>query len=165
MSIPITLTFASIFALFALILSFRAGSFRGKIGVSVLFGEPQNMELAERVRAHQNFLERTHNSHRHGGYRSQRRFIYVSLRRRRPADNCPHRTFSGPEARQHGTQGSVDRCRWHCANPARHGRLRCLGGCSRSAQLTFCRQLWVGSCGSRLYHFNGGYRMQSSRRA
>ncbi len=57
MSIPITLTFASIFTLFALILSFRAGSFRGKTGVSVLFGEPQNMELAERVRAHQNFLE------------------------------------------------------------------------------------------------------------
>ncbi len=57
MSIPITLTYASIFALFALVLSFRAGSFRGKTGVSVLFGEPQNMELAERVRAHQNFLE------------------------------------------------------------------------------------------------------------
>lgn len=57
MSIPITLTYASIFALFALVLSFRAGSFRGKSGVSVLFGEPQNMELAVRVRAHQNFLE------------------------------------------------------------------------------------------------------------
>jgi uncharacterized membrane protein YecN with MAPEG domain len=57
MSIPITLTYASIFTLFALFLSFRAGSFRGKTGVSVLFGEPQNLELAERVRAHQNFLE------------------------------------------------------------------------------------------------------------
>jgi len=57
MSIPITLTYASIFALFALVLSFRAGSFRGKSGISVLFGEPQNMELAERVRVHQNFLE------------------------------------------------------------------------------------------------------------
>ncbi len=57
MSIPITLTFASIFALFALVLSFRAGSFRGKSGIPLLFGEPQNMELAERVRVHQNFLE------------------------------------------------------------------------------------------------------------
>ncbi|MBT8078955.1 MAG: MAPEG family protein [Gammaproteobacteria bacterium] len=57
MAIPITLSYASFFALFALVLSFRAGSFRGKSGISVLFGEPQNMELAERVRVHQNFLE------------------------------------------------------------------------------------------------------------
>lgn len=57
MPIPITLTYASAFALFALVLSFRAGSFRGKAGVSILFGEPANMELAERVRVHQNFLE------------------------------------------------------------------------------------------------------------
>jgi len=57
MSIPISLTYASIFALFALVLSFRAGSFRGKSGLSILFGEPVNMELAERVRVHQNFLE------------------------------------------------------------------------------------------------------------
>ena len=57
MSIPITLMYASVFALFALALSFRAGSFRGKAGVSVLFGDPANMELAERVRVHQNFLE------------------------------------------------------------------------------------------------------------
>ena len=57
MSMPITLMYASIFALFALVLSFRAGSFRGKSGISVLHGEPANMELAERVRAHQNFLE------------------------------------------------------------------------------------------------------------
>lgn len=57
MSIPVTLTFASIFAFFALVLSFRAGSFRGKAGVSVLFGDPPNMELVERVRVHQNFLE------------------------------------------------------------------------------------------------------------
>lgn len=54
---PITLMYASIFAIFALVLSFRAGSFRGKAGVSVLHGEPQNMELAQRVRVHQNFLE------------------------------------------------------------------------------------------------------------
>ncbi len=57
MSMPITLMYASVFALFALVLSFRAGSFRGKSGISVLHGEPANMELAERVRAHQNFLE------------------------------------------------------------------------------------------------------------
>ena len=57
MSIPITLTYASFFALFALILSFRAGSSRGKTGISVLYGDPLNMELAERVRVHQNFLE------------------------------------------------------------------------------------------------------------
>ena len=57
MSLPITLFYASFFALFALVLSFRAGSFRGKSGISILFGEPPNMELAERVRVHQNFLE------------------------------------------------------------------------------------------------------------
>lgn len=54
---PITLMFASLFAIFALVLSFRAGSFRGKAGISVLHGEPPNMELAQRVRVHQNFLE------------------------------------------------------------------------------------------------------------
>ena len=57
MPIPITLMYASVFALFALVLSFRAGTFRGKAKVSVLFGDPANMELAERVRVHQNFLE------------------------------------------------------------------------------------------------------------
>lgn len=57
MQIPITLLYVSIFAIFALVLSFRAGGFRGKSGISVLFGEPANMELAERVRTHQNFLE------------------------------------------------------------------------------------------------------------
>lgn len=57
MSMPITLMYASIFTLFALVLSYRAGSFRGKSGPSVLYGEPPNMELAQRARAHQNFLE------------------------------------------------------------------------------------------------------------
>jgi uncharacterized membrane protein YecN with MAPEG domain len=57
MSMPITLMYASFFALFAMVLSFRAGGFRGKSGISVLYGEPQNMELAERARVHQNFLE------------------------------------------------------------------------------------------------------------
>ena len=57
MAIPVTLMYASFFALFALVLSFRAGSFRGKTGISVLHGAPENMELAQRVRVHQNFLE------------------------------------------------------------------------------------------------------------
>ena len=43
--------------IFALVLSFRAGGYRGKAGISVLFGDPVNWELAERVRVHQNFLE------------------------------------------------------------------------------------------------------------
>ena len=57
MGLPITLLYASLFAIFALVLSFRAGSFRGKSGISILFGDPPNMELAQRVRVHQNFLE------------------------------------------------------------------------------------------------------------
>ena len=57
MQIPITLLYASIMAIFALILSFPAGSYRGKAGISILFGDPPNMELAEKVRRHQNFLE------------------------------------------------------------------------------------------------------------
>ncbi len=57
MQMPITLLYASIMAIFALVLSFKAGGFRGKSGISVLFGEPANMELAEKVRRHQNFLE------------------------------------------------------------------------------------------------------------
>lgn len=57
MQFPITLLFSGIFAIFALVLSFRAGSYRGKAGVSILYGEPVNEELAVRVRRHQNFLE------------------------------------------------------------------------------------------------------------
>ncbi len=57
MSLPITALYASILMIFALALSIRAGGLRGKSGISVLFGEPVNMELAERVRVHQNFLE------------------------------------------------------------------------------------------------------------
>jgi len=57
MSIPVTLTYASFFAIFALVLSFRAGSYRGKAGVSILYGDPANMELAQRIRVHQNFIE------------------------------------------------------------------------------------------------------------
>lgn len=57
MQLAITAFYAGILAIFALVLSFIAGSFRGKAGVSVLFGEPPNMELAQKVRVHQNFLE------------------------------------------------------------------------------------------------------------
>jgi hypothetical protein len=57
MSLPITALYAGILMIFALALSFRAGGFRGKTGISVMHGEPVNMDLAERVRVHQNFLE------------------------------------------------------------------------------------------------------------
>jgi uncharacterized membrane protein YecN with MAPEG domain len=57
MAAPISMMYAGIFGLFALILSARAGLFRSKSGISILFGVPANMELAERVRVHQNFLE------------------------------------------------------------------------------------------------------------
>ena len=57
MQMPITLMYASFFAIFALVLSFGAGSFRGKSGISLLYGDPVNVELAEKVRRHQNFLE------------------------------------------------------------------------------------------------------------
>lgn len=57
MQVPVTALYAGLLAIYALGLSFRAGSYRGKIGVSILYGEPPNMELAQRVRVHQNFLE------------------------------------------------------------------------------------------------------------
>ena len=57
MALPITALYAGVLAVFALVLSARAGGFRGKSGISVLYGDPLNMELAERVRVHQNFLE------------------------------------------------------------------------------------------------------------
>ena len=57
MSLPITALYAGILMIFVLVLSFKAGSFRGSTGISVLFGDPSNMELAQRVRVHQNFLE------------------------------------------------------------------------------------------------------------
>ena len=57
MSLPITALYASILMIFALALSFKAGGFRGKTGISVGHGEPVNMDLTERVRIHQNFLE------------------------------------------------------------------------------------------------------------
>lgn len=57
MALPITALYGSILMIFALALSAKAGSFRGKSGISVLHGDPINMELAQRVRVHQNFLE------------------------------------------------------------------------------------------------------------
>lgn len=57
MTLPITALYGSIMMIFALALSAKAGSFRGKSGISVLHGDPINMELAQRVRVHQNFLE------------------------------------------------------------------------------------------------------------
>ncbi|MEM7431456.1 MAG: MAPEG family protein [Pseudomonadota bacterium] len=57
MNLAITGLYAGILIIFALALSARAGSFRGKTGISIMHGEPINLELAERVRVHQNFLE------------------------------------------------------------------------------------------------------------
>ena len=57
MSLPITLFYAGFFAIFALVLSFRAGIYRGTAKASILYGDPINWELAQRVRVHQNFLE------------------------------------------------------------------------------------------------------------
>ena len=57
MPLPITLMYAGLFALFAMFLSARAGGYRGKSKISILYGDPVDMELAERVRVHQNFLE------------------------------------------------------------------------------------------------------------
>lgn len=57
MALPVTALYAGILTIFALVLSAKAGVFRGKTGTSILFGSPENMELAQRVRVHQNFLE------------------------------------------------------------------------------------------------------------
>lgn len=57
MQVPITALYAGVLALFAFYLSARAGGFRGKAGVSILYGDPIDWTLAERVRTHQNFLE------------------------------------------------------------------------------------------------------------
>ena len=57
MQLPITAVYAGMLAIFALVLSARAGAYRGKAQASILYGDPINWELAERVRVHQNFLE------------------------------------------------------------------------------------------------------------
>jgi len=57
MQLAVTGLYAGLLAIFALVLSFRAGSYRGKAKASILYGEPIDWELAERVRVHQNFVE------------------------------------------------------------------------------------------------------------
>ena len=84
MQMPITLMYASLFAIFALYLSFGAGSMRGKSGASIMYGEPINMALAEKVRRHQNFLEYMPMFLIvFAAIETQRRFVLVSIRRRR----------------------------------------------------------------------------------
>ena len=55
MSVPITGLYAGIIAIFALYLSFQAGTMRGRVGISLFHGD--NMELGEKVRRHQNLTE------------------------------------------------------------------------------------------------------------
>jgi len=57
MQLPITAIYAGLLAIFALVLSARAGSYRARAGISILYGNPVNWELAQRVRVQQNFLE------------------------------------------------------------------------------------------------------------
>ena len=55
MQVPITALYAGILAIYAIWLSSRAGLVRGKVGISILHGD--NMERAEKMRRHQNFVE------------------------------------------------------------------------------------------------------------
>ena len=55
MQVPITALYAGTLAIYAIWLSSRAGLMRGKVGISILHGD--NMELAEKMRRHQNFVE------------------------------------------------------------------------------------------------------------
>lgn len=55
MQVPITALYAGILAIYSIWLSSRAGLMRGKTGISILHGD--NMELAEKMRRHQNFVE------------------------------------------------------------------------------------------------------------
>lgn len=55
MQVPITALYAGILAIYAIWLSSRAGLMRGSTGISILHRE--NMELAEKMRRHQNFVE------------------------------------------------------------------------------------------------------------
>lgn len=48
MALPITALYAGILTIFALVLSAKAGGFRSKTGASILYGDPGNMELAQR---------------------------------------------------------------------------------------------------------------------
>lgn len=55
MQVPITALYAGLLAIYGIWLSSRAGILRGKTGISILHGD--NMELAEKIRRHQNFTE------------------------------------------------------------------------------------------------------------
>ena len=55
MQVPITALYAGILAIYSIWLSSRAGLMRGETGISILHGD--NMELAEKIRRHQNFVE------------------------------------------------------------------------------------------------------------
>ncbi len=53
--VPITALYAALLALIATVLAFQVGSMRGSTKISILHGD--NMELAEKMRRHQNFTE------------------------------------------------------------------------------------------------------------
>ncbi len=55
--VSVTLLYAALLAALAVVLSARAGLYRGKAQISIHFGEPPDHELEERVRVHQNFVE------------------------------------------------------------------------------------------------------------
>ena len=55
MPVPITALFAGVLTLILMGLGFHVGAYRGKTGISILHGD--DMELAVRMRRHQNFLE------------------------------------------------------------------------------------------------------------
>ena len=55
MQVPITALYAGLLAIYSIWLSSRPGLMRGKVGISLLHGD--NMELAEKIRRHQNFVE------------------------------------------------------------------------------------------------------------
>jgi uncharacterized membrane protein YecN with MAPEG domain len=55
MQVPITALYAGLLAVYSIWLSSRPGLMRGKLGISILHGG--NMELAEKIRRHQNFVE------------------------------------------------------------------------------------------------------------
>lgn len=55
MQVPITALYAGLLAIYSIWLSSRVGSMRGKTGISILHGD--NMELAEKMRRHGNFIE------------------------------------------------------------------------------------------------------------
>ncbi len=55
MQVPITALYAGLLAIYSIWLSFQVGSMRGKTGISIMHGD--NMELAEKIRRHGNFIE------------------------------------------------------------------------------------------------------------